>query len=136
MAESASDDEAWGESAEVLTGAEPIEVRAAVAAGLGRSKAAGAVAPLSKAIDRGDPVSRDAAAALSAIATPEAIEVLTNAVLQGKPEAKIGAVVALSQVPDCEPCRRFLEEQYRSHPEKAIKDLIGAVTGHAKPHMH
>ncbi len=136
LAERAGDEEAWAASASVLTGEASAAVRAAVAAGLGRSKVDGAIGPLAKAIDRGDAVSRDAAGALAMIGSPKAISVLEDAVVNGKGEAKIGSVVALSQIHDCLRCVEFLSEQYESHPEEAVKDLIGAVTGRAKPHEH
>lgn len=119
-----------------LAGDDDVEVRRAVAEGLGRSGAKEAVPMLNDALLRGDEASRAAADALAAIGSDEAIDALKHAVREGPSEAAIGSVVAISRVRNCDDCVAFMAEQYKSHPDEGIRKLIALVVGKDAPHVH
>jgi HEAT repeat protein len=112
----------------VLASNDDATVRAAAAHGLGASKDPAALDALDKAMLRNDGASREAAAAISAIGTERAAQMLKTAVVDGEGEAQTGAVMALVDFGDgCKDCSAFLKEQLASNPEKAVRDLISIL---------
>jgi hypothetical protein len=137
LGERAGDDpKAYAKVVEILESDESEEVRSAAGVGLGKSASAEAVAPLTKAVARGDLASRGAAAGLGELATPDAIAALKSAVESGPTEAQVGSILALAELTpeQCADCSRFLLEQHEKHSDEAVRDLISLVL--QLPHKH
>jgi len=121
----ADDEDAYMAVRRVLEADADAAVRSAAAGGLGRSGSARAVAPLRKALYRGDGASRAAASALADVGGSEAFTVLKGAVTDAPADGQVAAVLAIVEAEDdCDDCRAFLREQYDGHEEKAVRDLI------------
>ncbi len=124
----AADEKARDAALRVVVGDDSVSVRSAAATGLGLSGYKGAINALGRALERGDDVAHPAALALAKFREPKAWRLLEDAVLEGRGEAPAAAVVALGQAADaCGECARFLREQRKEHPQKAIRDLIEIV---------
>ena len=133
----AEEDRAFERAVEVLRSQEADPVRQAAATGLGASGARRAVSELTAALDRGDGVSRSAALALAGMGGPEVHGVLKKAIIEGPSEAMIGAVVAIFELRDrCADCLSFLREQYRSHEQEAVRDMIAILLELQQKHEH
>jgi len=127
-ARAGEDGQAFAAATAALKDDPEAKVRAAAAAGLGRSGSPRAIGPLKAALLRGDDASRAAGSALAAIGTTEALEALEGAVASGPTEAMVAGVLGLGELlPSCDSCRIYLVEQQKSHGEQAVKDLIGVV---------
>ncbi len=124
--------------AEILASEQPVQVRAAAAQGLGLAGEPSGIAPLRKALFRGDGASRAAAMALAHIGGADCVAALKEAIVDAPSEAMIGAVLAMVEVRGgCgEGCMDFMLQQHRSHPEEAIRDLIGIALELDHKHEH
>lgn len=112
-------------------------VRAAAATGLGSTDDPAMLDLLQGALARGDEASRAAALAIAKIDSERSAEILQKAILDGPNEAKVGSVLALIEVRGpCKGCLEFLKEQHESHPDAAVRDLIGIVLELNVKHDH
>ncbi|MFQ5477991.1 MAG: HEAT repeat domain-containing protein [Candidatus Binatia bacterium] len=102
-------------------------VRGAAALGMGSSGWQDGLGVLRKALYRGDGASRAAAMGLARLDTEEAAETLMDAVVKGPDEAMVGSVAAMVKLSHCPGCAAFLADQYKSHEEEGIRDLIGLL---------
>lgn len=123
---------------EILLSDEDWSVRVAACQGLGEAGDQRGVAPLRKALFRGDGASRAAAMALAHIGGDAAVAALRAGIADAPSEAMIGSVLAIVETRGgCgQDCMKFMMEQHASHPEEAIRDLIGIVLQLDHKHEH
>jgi len=111
----------------LLDPAQPPIVRQSAAGGLGWPGNLRAIEPLQAALMKGDAVAQVSAESLAAIGGERAGKALEQALVSGPAEAAAAAVDSLRHVEGCSDCRKILLEQHTKHPEKGIRDLIGAA---------
>jgi hypothetical protein len=86
---------------------------------------------------RGDEASRKAALSIAAIGGPEAVSVLKHAITEGSGDAKIAAVLGIVELRgDCPDCLQFLSDQHRTHPDEAVRNMIGIMLEVNAEHKH
>jgi hypothetical protein len=136
-ARASEDSEAFARAAALLAPAEPEQVRAAAAVGLGKSRNPQAIEPLRVALEHGGETARPTASAIAEIGGPKAADILKKAVVDGTNESKTAAVVAIIDLQEgCADCQEFLRTQYESNPDKGIRQLIGIMLELNRKHEH
>jgi len=136
-ARAGNDPDAFARVSAELAGQDSVLVRGAAARGLGKSRNAKALEPLTAALARGDEASKDAALAIAVVGGPGASDILKKTIAEGNPDSMAAAVVAIVQLrEECSDCLEFLRHQHANHPDKSIRDLIGIMLELNKKHEH